>query len=69
MIENNIKVFLNSLLGLYPSTTMSIKCYLITKKINKNSTISSRDRFFLISIKLASIIIWWSILILGVQRP
>ncbi|EAA8761547.1 DUF4868 domain-containing protein [Salmonella enterica] len=41
----NINTLLNSLLNLYESKTLSINCYLITKKINKNSTIASDNRF------------------------
>lgn len=45
MKKNNVKIFLNSLLSFYQSKALSIKCYLITKKVNKNSTISSKNRF------------------------
>ncbi len=45
MTEIDIKGILNSLMNLYHSNTFSMKCYLITKKINKDSSVSSENRF------------------------
>lgn len=45
MTEIDIKGILNSLMNLYHSNTFSMKYYLITKKINKDSSVSSENRF------------------------
>lgn len=45
MTEIDIKGILNSLMNLYHSNTFSMKYSLITKKINKDSSVSSENRF------------------------